>query len=389
MYRAALLAAVVAGCSFQHGVVPGADSGGGNGGGGSDGSLAGTDARSDGTAGSTAHVRMLDIDDTRVTGGPHTDFPLLVSITQPWLRTAAMGGEVARADGFDIYFSADQAGATRLAHEVEVYTPATGTLVAWVKLPSLSPQTVLYLHYGDTTVTTDSQNVHAVWSGGFAGVFHQRTLADATGNSAQLQSTASGTAGGEIDLATTFDGIDDQVSLGSATALDNIFVGGGTAEAWFYARTWGENGFGRIFDKGHVSGWSLTVDNTDAPASVVFLHGTTTGGWGFWTANNSVTLNAWHHVALVYDKNLTANDPAIYIDGRAVTVTRDTGPNAALVSDATVALTEGNRSALDRTFDGFLDELRLSSGSRSAGWIATEVKNQAEPSQFFAIGPEL
>lgn len=386
MDRAVLLAAL-AGCGFQHGLIPGAD--GGSNGGRSDGAASGDDARTDGGAAQTAHVRLLDIDDTRVTGGPHADFPLLVSVTQPWLRTTALGGEVARADGFDIYFSADQAGATRLAHEVEVYTPATGTLVAWVKIPSLSPQSVVYLHYGDPSLTSDPQNVHAVWSGGFAGVYHQRALVDSTGNSTQLQAATSGSAAGQIDLATTFNGVDNQIDLGSAAAIDNVFTGGGTAEAWFYARTWGENGFGRIFDKGHVSGWSLTVDNTDAPASVVFLHGTTTGGWGFWTANNSVTLNAWHHVALVYDKGSTGNDPAIYIDGRTVTVTRDTGPNAALVSDATVSLTEGNRAALDRTFDGYLDELRLSSTSRSAGWLATEVKNQAEPALFFAIGPEL
>ena len=373
MWRRASLAAALTGCGFQHGALP-VDSN------------AGEDLL--GTAG--AHVRALDIDDSRVLGGPHAGFPLLVAITAPWLETRELGGGVARPDGYDIYFSADPAGAMRLAHEVEVYTPDTGVLVAWVKIPLFTPQTVVYLHYGDDSATTDPQDVHAVWSASFAGVFHQRALVDATGMNTTLQSTASGTADGRVDLASTFDGVDDIISLGSAAAVDDIFTGGGTVEAWYYARSYGENVYGRIFDKGHYSGWSLWMNNTEAAASMGFVHGTTSGNVGYWnTLANSITLNAWHHVALVYDQDAMTNDPLFYIDGAVVPVTRMATPDSAMLSDAAQDLTAGNRVALDRTFDGFLDEMRLSSVPRSADWIATEVKNQAEPAQFVAIGPEL
>jgi hypothetical protein len=333
---------------------------------------------------------MLDIDDARVIGGPHTDFPVLVSITAPWLRTVANGGSVVRAEGFDIHFSSDQGGTTQLAHEIERYAADTGTLIAWVKLPTLAADSVLYLHYGDPALTTDPQNVHAVWSGGYEAVLHLGAIADSVGKNTQLSSATSGAAVGAIDTALAFDGAENNLDIGSAAAIDNLFAAGGTAGAWFFAETWGEQLHGRIFDKGHVSGWSLWVNNDERAASVGFLHGTTTGGWGYWnTAANTVSLNAWHHVAVVFNKASSANDPVFYVDGSLVTSALLDAPNAGMVSDASQGLRSGNSPGLDRAFDGVLDELRLSSVGRSAGWIATEAKNQAEPAMFFAIGPEL
>src|SRR3954468_20631591 len=74
-------------------------------------------------------VRAITPDPAKVAGGPFSKFPLLVSIDAPWLRDTLHGGDVARADGFDIYFADDQIGTGRLAHEVERYDPATGTLL--------------------------------------------------------------------------------------------------------------------------------------------------------------------------------------------------------------------------------------------------------------------
>jgi hypothetical protein len=378
MPRAVYFVLALAACNFDHASVPG-DGGDmldtGDGGGSNTGGPA---------------VRMLDIDDTRVIGGPHADFPLLVSITAPWLRTIANGGSVVRSDGFDIYFSPDEAGVTKLAHEVELYAADSGTLVAWVRLSSLTAQTVLYIHYGDPALMVDPQNVPAVWNGTFESVFHLDALADATGKSSQLGATTSGTTTGPIDVAQLFDGADDNINIGSSAAVDDVFAAGGTAEAWFFAESFGEDVHGRIFDKGHVSGWSLWVNNNERASSLGFLHGTGTGGWGYWnTTASSIKLNVWHHVALVYNKDSAANDPVFYIDGALATSSLIDTPSGTMVSDATIGLCAGNRAALDRAFDGMLDELRLSSVSRSAGWIATEYRNQLEPAAFLSVGPEL
>ena len=38
--------------------------------------------------------------------------------------------------------------------------------------------------------------------------------------------------------------------------------------------------------------------------------------------------------------------------------------------------------------NGTLDEIRLATVERSAGWIATEHANQSAPQTFYAVGPE-
>ena len=113
----------------------------------------------------------VTIDPAMVSGSADlTDFPLLITLTDVDLKDAAHAGHVGQADGGDLLFtSAD--GTTQLDHEIESYDPATGTLVAWVKVPTLSPatDTVLYLYYGNAAAA-NQQNAAAVWSNGYAGV---------------------------------------------------------------------------------------------------------------------------------------------------------------------------------------------------------------------------
>ena len=78
-----------------------------------------------------------------------------------------------------------------------------------------------------------------------------------------------------------------------------------------------------------------------------------------------------------------------YLDGALASSSTVDTPGGTMLSDAAIDLRAGNRAALDLTFDGKLDELRLSTTSRSAGWITTQYKNQTEPAAFVIVGPEL
>jgi hypothetical protein len=378
---------LLAGCSFPHGSPPLTDDARTS---DDDGSVViDADAAIDAPPPDPRHVRAIAVTGAQVIGGPHASFPLLVSLTETWLRPRANGGDVNGADGFDIFFSSDEAGAMKLAHEVESYVPVSGELIAWVKVPSLAPSTTIYIHYGDPARTTDPQDVAAVWSSGYQGVLHLDSDLDSTGKNTASAAT-SGTVAGRIGKARSFDGADDVIDLGSANAIDNLFAGGGTAEAWFYATTWGESSHGRIFDKGHTDGWSLWVNNVEVQQSMGFLHGGGGSSWGFWSSPaQSVTLNAWHHVAVVYNKNASGNNATIYLDGIAVTTTRVDNPSGTMDNDSSQVLGAGNRTATDRAFEGMLDELRLSSTSRSAGWIETEVRNQTNPGAFYSVSAPL
>lgn len=334
----------------------------------------------------TQFVRRIDLDDTKITGAPHTDFPVLVSITATYLRAKSSSGDVERDDGFDIYFSSDQAGTARLAHEVEVYSPTAGTLVAWVKVPTLDASTTFFLHYGSDTITTDQQNVTGVWTGAYELVMHLDAVGDATGKTTSFAPATTATATGQIDQAHTFDGVDDRIDTGSAGAIDNIFAGGGTFEGWMFADTFGEGGFGRLAEKNQ---WLLGLNNTDVTSSIGFIHGSSSSQ-GWWTAApNSITLDTWQHVAIVYNKDSTANDPQFFINGVAVGITERDTPGGSMDSDASSNLFIGNRSDLGRTFAGQLDEIRLSSVSRSADWIATQYRNQSSPATFYSVSAPL
>jgi hypothetical protein len=390
----AVVIAISSGCGFSAPRVdPSADAGG---------DAPGMDAPGDavppdGPPASPARTRRIDIIDARVAGGPHTDFPLLVSITAPWLRTTADGGDVESPSGFDLGFFADAAGTMPLAHELEAYAGDTGALIAWVKLPSLTPASELFLRYGDPAITTSQESVPAVWSNSFAAVWHLRgDLTDSTANANHGTNTGSSSTGGQIADGRSFNGTSNYIDVGSAASLDNLFTGGGTVEAWFRASGWGEDSKGRIFEKGDTSGgndfsgWMLGVDNVNMTGSVLFGHGSSSGIGGGWNSSStSVSLSTWTHVAVVYDQGSASNNPSIFLNGMPASVTESFSPSGAISSDATYGGRLGNRGAGDRTFNGRLDEIRLSRTSRSPDWITTSFRNQSNPDAFYTVGDPL
>lgn len=335
-------------------------------------------------------ARIVDITDAQVVGGPHANFPVLISTVQTWLRTTTKGGDVQRADGFDIYFSADEAGISRLAFELAYYDGNNGELAAWVNVPSLAASSSFYIHYGSSAITTSQQNVAGTWANGYELVMHLGGTTDASGTVTGITATNVGTGTGQVSTASTFDGTTSVIDATSTAALDNLFVDGGTAAIWIRPTNAGENNLGRMFDKGGAVGWAFFTDNLSAPSTISFAHGTGGSTEAIWRAPaSSLSFNAWHHVAVVFDKDSQANAPGFYIDGAAVNTNVTSAADGAFASDASFSLRLGNSEAGDRTFNGSLDEARLSSVPRSAGWLATEYRNQSSPGTFLSFGAEL
>ncbi len=125
---------------------------------------------------------------------------MLVSLTDPALKTVANGGHVANANGYDIGFYADSGGTTKLKWEVEKYDGVTGNLIAWVKIPSVSSSsdTVFYLMYGDSTINTDQSDPPNTWDSNFKSVWHlgngsTLSLNDSTSNGSSLANVGGST----------------------------------------------------------------------------------------------------------------------------------------------------------------------------------------------------
>ena len=112
---------------------------------------------------------------------PNTDqinFPFLFNSTDPDLATVDNGGHVANPNGYDIIFSTDPNGQTKLDFEIEQYNPVTGQLVAWIRIPSLShsSDTVIYVFYGNPAITISQANPAGVWDSNYQAVYHLGNL---------------------------------------------------------------------------------------------------------------------------------------------------------------------------------------------------------------------
>jgi flagellin-like protein len=331
-----------------------------------------------------AYRRNITIDHTRVSWpGSLPNFPVLVKLNSDH----DLWGH-AQPDGDDIFFT-DSTGMT-IPHEIESYSE--GTLVAWVKIPSLSSteDTTIYMYYGNANVSSQ-QNPTAVWDSNYKGVWH---LEEGTGSNSR-DSTVNGLNGtptgsptqtpGQIDGSLGFSG-SNNLSLGTNSPFRQSSVI--TYEFWAKI----PNGGG---------GWAMGVGGSGghgyggvslALSTLSFTWTPTTPNSDTWIQNASLSLtpNQWVHVAVVVDFANKAR--AMYINGQAVPTTLSqsvtTWTPTTTYNSGYTDLIGGRYVNGWNYFTGTIDEVRVSNAVRSAEWIATEYANQAGSSPFYTIGSE-
>ena len=163
---------------------------------------------------------------------------------------------------------------------------------------------------------------------------------------------------GKYGNALNFDGVDDIVSAGSATILDDINIL--TVIAWINANNFTTGVYPSIVTKYDASaiGWNFYLDGDDRTVGL-FRHFSTANG--DWYANGSTFMNAgnWYHVAVVYDKSSASTKPTFYINGIAQTAIVSSTPSGSARSDATGNLTIGNSTSGYPAFNGTIDEVKI------------------------------
>jgi hypothetical protein len=314
------------------------------------------------------------------TGTSLTNFPIVVSFSDPTLAYSGNGGHVQNANGYDIVPSTDSTCATNnLSFEVDTYDPVGGTWIAHVRMPSLtsSGTTTLTLCYGNEAVTSNQATPAAVWDSNYSAVYHFGTLtADSTSNANNTTNSAVLSTTGYFGEGASYAGVNGQYLEVPIVAQPSTK---GTFEAWVYNTSgqtntnWGvysnhETGdlfqFGVYYDSQMLFGWypGTTDDRLTASTSQVPMG------------------NTWNH--LVYAWDATANSQAVYLNG--VPVVTSTTPFTTFVSTQVGTLGADSYNG----FKGVLDEVRISNIARSAGWVATEYSNQSSPSTFVVVGSE-
>jgi len=330
-----------------------------------------------------------------------TDFPVVFDSTidsdlQAKLKTVSNGGHVENtasggASGSltvpaDLIFCTDKddPAGTKLDFEIEYYDPATGEFVAHVRIPALSSttDTIIYICYGDSSITTSQENVESVWDSDFEAVYHfsessDSTVYDSTANNhdstTNFFNATSGKIGGGADLVAADS---DWIDFGTVTAPG---TGDFTVEWWVNPDASGlQAGFGDVYFGAPPSHeWGLSLENDKHlykamdSDDIADLY-----------SDSTYSTGTWYYVV----GKRQSGDHYLYVDGSQQADTDTIHADGDITADG---LHVGKQRAANAYFlDAQIDELRYSRTARSSGWISTTYNNQSSPSTFYSVGSE-
>jgi hypothetical protein len=338
--------------------------------------------------------KQLTIADADITGGVHSEFPVLLYLTSDANLSAR-----AQADGFDIAFT-DTDGETQLSHELDTYITGTGELRVWIKmdLPATGDK-VFYMYYDAINVIGSDPSTTDTWNSNYSAVWHleenpngdpSNGILDATGNN--NDGTPSGTltganqVAGQIGNAIDLDGADDFIGFPNSSSL-NITGNTLTVEAWVNVDSPNSQDVPFVVH-GDFDNQERYMLGTDGGNEDVNVRITTSSGH-FRYDDSPFPDNTWTHVAMVYNGGLGLN-PRLFSYKNGALVASNNADGNILSSAGGVNL--GRRLSSNRFLNGIIDEIRISDVVRSTDWFATQFDNHDDPTTgaggFFTLGAE-
>lgn len=303
-------------------------------------------------------------------------FPVMVRLDKSRIEyadTAPMGA--------DLRF-VDDDGQTILAHEMDRWTPSGASFV-WVRVPTIDATDTdhIWLYYGNSGVK-DEQNATALWEG-FLGVYHLSPIAgmslqvtDSTGTSHGTwdNNQIGGFGPGKINQAVSLDGV-HFIHIGDN---GNVAADPGearTVEAWVKASNVQNQAI--VYEEGQCVGWSLGM-NASSEYVGTFITDSIDPPCDPGTTEYEVTASAmagtWHYLTLVVDR--PGLEMRLFVDGTLMTVTNI--DNTDIADGNGVFRIGSDHNGGEGTFVGAIDEVRVSSSARSAGWIAAQHKSMTD-----------
>ena len=335
-----------------------------------------------------------------------TDFPVYVDLadlsTNFWNVTPTSSITV----GTDIRVTTDAVSPVELPRELVTAssTAQTGELHFKANFISSTTDTVFRIYYNGTT-TGDylANSVHGaqnVWTNNYIAVWHMNEgptgsvgdVLDSTGNAYHATSTggmaATSSVAGQMGNALEFDGINDYLDAGSELDLVNSF----TVSTWISAQS--DNGSqvntyegdNIVFKGGDFSDppynkqftiHDIDGDGQDRPVIAWYSEGGVENEQ-YSGAGDFIEFDQWYFAAARFDgTNLSLNkDNSVVVGPSSLTnPTADLNP-----------FRIGYGDSLGGWYDGYIDEMRIASTSRSAAWIKAEYFNQSTTTDFYTAG---
>lgn len=335
-----------------------------------------------------SYKRAVTIDYTKVPNTDQADFPMLFKGTYAYLAHTTHSGKATDLNGYDIIFTSDSAGNTQLDHEIESYNHETGAVVFWVRVPAVSHETdtVIYLWYGNSAVSTSQEDKNGVWDAHYKAVWHcsggdGATMADSTANGKDLTVTNGHTTTGPFaDPAYLADNNNLQRAVNADTTYWNSIAAAGkvTIECWVKL---GDTGY-----RDGMSNWNGTgafgfLVNNLKPSSL-----TLAGGTIRYREFTALTQDEWTHLVFALDATTSPNTTiANFKNGQSDDQSYGGGGNG--ISNSSVGFDLGG-NYISAPLLGSLDEVRVSDSLRGADWVAASYNSQSAPSSFYGIGDE-
>jgi hypothetical protein len=302
----------------------------------------------------------------------------------------ADGSHHARDGGGDIRFSADAAGAKRLACDIRAFhidsDPANGRAEIAVKVPAVRScsDTTIYIWYDKPGAVQPPPSHpfgrHNAYDANYVAVWPDGGGADRTrhtNNGAGRGGVVAGGVKGPAGKATFFDGRDDRFDLPAVIVSHGNYSVEALAKHAAGAVIWAERSsadphpVNQLYygESGHMDLMAISRD-----AEGDRLRPAKAG------AGNT---NSWQHVA--YTRSGTTG--TLYRDGNVRDRASNAAVNAYAVDRATIgAYWWAPRKAYLGHFKGALDEIRISSTPRTASWIRAGRENLTNPAGFSRPG---
>lgn len=291
-----------------------------------------------------------------------TDFPLLINDTYPDLI-----GEVEaelRFAGIDNI---------QLEYEIQKFDNITGELIAWVKKPTISDGDGVFIYF-DNPGALDEQNAPAVWSNGYAAVYHlNNSFLDSTGNNNDLTNTATTDITGKIGQARFFDNVDIMTTISNSSLEITQAL---TLSAWIKPNTSsGDDGF-IVAKDGFGSGRAYSLRS----GVTVSRFGIETTSLTFLDGLLPYDNTKFNYIVGTYDKSFMRT----YLDGNPDSNVAKTGDILIFTNDVSLGADSGGSGNFH--YNGTIDEVRISNIARSDNYIETEFNNQNDTSTFYSTG---
>ena len=286
-------------------------------------------------------------------------------------------------EGLDVRILADD-GAP-LPFEVEAWAPGDPGVI-WVALPRIEPgrDARAWLYYGNPAARGQADGA-AVWDEAFAAVWHLSSADDSTANANHAEDQGSVPVAGMIGSARAFDTPGQRLFVPPSDSLVDLPVDGLTITAWLRPITPGFMSGGRVLDNADSAAAThgITLLTSPTTLGLEFNRGAATSEAG-WIDNDPLVYGRWIHVALTF---VDGEAPLCRVDGVPIDFEDVTAAVGELGSDAGAPFGIGGAPYdTTHTFDGAIDELRVTRGIRSDAWILAELG--AASGRLVSLGPE-